>query len=102
MPDTDHDQRHKRDGAVDAEHVDQNLRHGLADGGADGVGEVLDGEEECKEDEEAEYSGDADGCDDAHWGTPGSVCGLFAEMSACVETGECWIEIQYHYTLVIL
>lgn len=80
MPDADHDEAHEDDGAVVAEDVDEDLEDGLCVGGADGVVEVLDAEEEAEEDEEAEEGGEADGGDDSDRGAPGGFAGFFGKM----------------------
>lgn len=48
VPDAAHDERHKDDGAVGPEDVEEDLGYGLAYAGADRVVEVLNREEEGK------------------------------------------------------
>ena len=80
VPDAEDDQRHEGEGAALTEDVDEDLDDWLADGGVDGVGEVLDGEEEGDEEEEAKHRRAADGGEDAEGSVPFSVLGFFGEV----------------------
>ena len=89
MPDTQHDQRHQRDGAILAKHVDQDLQHGLLVGRADGRGQVaLDGEQQAQQQEEAEDGRAPDGRQHADRRAPGRVARLLGQVGRCVEAGD--------------
>lgn len=88
MPDADDDEGHHGDGALVAEDIDEDLRHGLADRTGDRGVKVLDGEEERDEEEEAEDGGHAYGHEDAQRGVPVCVVGFFGQVGGRVEAGD--------------
>ena len=88
VPDADDDERHEGDGALVAEDVDEDLRHGLPDVAGDRLVEILDAEEERDEEEEAEEGRDAHGHEDAQRGVPGGVVRLFGQVGRGVVAGD--------------
>lgn len=84
MPDAEDDERHEGEGAALTEDVDEDLDDWLAGGGIDRGWEVLDGEEEGDEEEEAKHGRAADGGEDAEGSIPFSVLGFFGEMGGGV------------------
>ena len=80
MPDAEDDERHEGEGAALTEDVDEDLDDGLAGGGVDGGGEVLDGKEEGDEEEEAKDRRAADRGENAKGRVPFSVLGFLGEV----------------------
>lgn len=84
MPDAEDNERHEGKGTALAKDVDEDLDDWLAGGGVDGVGEVLDGEEEGDEEEEAKHGRAADGGEDSEGSIPFSVLGFLGEVGGGV------------------